>query len=112
VRSTSHKVRRLLYYPMDLLVTQELKQVTMKGQKTGGRKLGTPNCITSDLRALLNEMVNRYLANDLELLEPNKRAELLIRLLPFILPTKKDIFEHQQSDMPLIITLDRSEIDS
>lgn len=71
----------------------------------GGRQKGTCNALTKDLRQIIHALVEKHLANDLELLEPKKRAELLIRLLPFILPTKKDSFDYTQSNEPLVITL-------
>jgi hypothetical protein len=77
----------------------------------GGRQKGTPNAVTKDLRQIIHALVEKHLANDLELLEPTKRAELLIRLLPFILPTKKDSFDHTQSNEPLVITLQGFAID-
>jgi len=54
--------------------------------KHGGRKAGVPNRITSDLRQLLSEAVHEHLQRDLDALQPSKRAELLIRCLPYILP--------------------------
>lgn len=54
--------------------------------KHGGRSKGTPNRITSDLRQLLSETVYEYLRNDLHALQPAKRAELIVRMLPYILP--------------------------
>ncbi len=59
----------------------------MKGKKYGGRTKGTPNAFTSDLRHFLKCLVSRHLETDLMSLEPRKRAELLIRCLPYILPT-------------------------
>ena len=54
--------------------------------KHGGRKRGVPNRITSDLRQLLSEAVHEYLQRDLNALQPAKRAELMVRILPYILP--------------------------
>jgi hypothetical protein len=62
----------------------------MKRQKYGGRKQGTPNRITSDLRHLLAEMISKHLLNDLSSLNAAKRAELLIRCLPYVMPTAID----------------------
>jgi hypothetical protein len=54
--------------------------------KHGGRKAGVPNRITSDIRQLLSEAVHEYLQSDLNALQPSKRAELIVRMLPYILP--------------------------
>lgn len=58
----------------------------MKRFKTGGRKLGTPNLITSDLRALLFKLTANYIEDDLKRLDATKRAELIVKLLPYLLP--------------------------
>jgi hypothetical protein len=62
----------------------------MKRQKYGGRQRGTPNRITSDLRHLLTEMISEHLLNDLSSLNASKRAELLVRCLPYVMPTAID----------------------
>lgn len=75
----------------------------MRGKKYGGRTKGTPNAITSDLRHFLNQIVSEHLGSDLMSLEPRKRAELLIRCLPYILPT---YVEQPQTDIePLTLVL-------
>lgn len=60
-----------------------------KGIKTGGRQAGTPNKLTKEIRAILKD----FLYNELELLpdhlnglEPKERIEIIIKILPFILP--------------------------
>jgi hypothetical protein len=77
----------------------------------GGRQKGTPNALTKDLREIIHALVEKHLANDLELIEPTKRAELLIRLLPYIMPTKKDNNDLTTSNEPLVITLQGFAID-
>lgn len=61
----------------------------MQKTKTGGRQIGTPNKITSELRALLKELVFAELENlpdYLPSLESKERLELLIKLLPYVMP--------------------------
>ena len=61
----------------------------MKGIKTGGRVQGTPNAITSDLRAKINEIVDKQvdLINaDLEALEPKERLMIVEKFLSYCLP--------------------------
>ena len=60
-----------------------------KGFKTGGRELGTPNKTTSELRKVLKHMVDDELQNiqdNINELEPKERIELLIKLLPYVMP--------------------------
>jgi hypothetical protein len=78
----------------------------MKGKKYGGRVKGTPNAITSDLRTFLFEVVSNHLQNDLNALEPKKRAELLIRCLPYILPPAYEETETEPLE-PLTLVLTR-----
>ena len=61
----------------------------MKGKKTGGRKIGTPNRLTKELRAALKNILHQeieLLPEHLSKLEPKDRLELLVKLLPFTLP--------------------------
>ena len=61
----------------------------MKGQKTGGRVQGTPNTITSDLRAKINAIVEKQIdtiENDLQGLKPIERVQIVEKLLSFCLP--------------------------
>ena len=60
-----------------------------KGIKTGGRDQGTPNRLTREMRAILKRIVSRELElipASLEKLEPEKRTEIVIKLLPYVLP--------------------------
>ena len=60
-----------------------------KGFKTGRRELGTPNKTTSELRRVLKHMVDDELQNiqdNINELEPKERIELLIKLLPYVMP--------------------------
>ncbi len=77
-----------------------------KRQKYGGRLKGTPNVITSDLRRFLKQAVTDYLFSDLETIEPTKRAELLIRCLPYVMPPHPS-FEPDEIPEPLTLVLTR-----
>ena len=64
-------------------------------KKTGGRKKGRENMITQEIRLLLKGIVADEVSNLSKLfpeLEPKQRVELLIKLLPYILP-KLDIIQ-------------------
>jgi len=59
------------------------------GSKYGGRKKGTPNRLTKELRAILKEALHKELetiGDQLEQLEPKERLEVLIKLMPFVFP--------------------------
>jgi hypothetical protein len=71
-----------------------------KGIKTGGRQAGTPNKLTKEIRAILKD----FLYNELELLpdhinglEAKERLEIIIKLLPFILP-KVNPVSHKENE--------------
>ena len=59
------------------------------GIKHGGRQKGTPNIMTKELRSILKDILYQELEEVQErfkLLEPKERIELLIKLMPYILP--------------------------
>lgn len=59
------------------------------GVKYGGRQKGTPNRMTKELRSVLNDVLYQELEQiqtHLDTLKPKERVELLIKLMPFVLP--------------------------
>ena len=59
------------------------------GKKYGGRQKGTPNKLTKELRTLLKDIMYdelEGLQEYLGTLNPKDRVELLIKLMPYILP--------------------------
>lgn len=59
------------------------------GKKYGGRKKGTPNKLTKELRSLLKNIVYNELENiekSLDELEPKQRIELVINMMPYVFP--------------------------
>ena len=59
------------------------------GNKYGGRKKGTPNKLTKELRSVLKEVIYNELDNieeRLEQLEPKQRLELVIKLMHCVFP--------------------------
>lgn len=62
------------------------------GTKTGGRKVGTPNKVTNELREkftlLLEDNIDK-LQSDLDLLEPKDRLKTLLEISKFVIPTLK-----------------------
>ena len=60
-----------------------------KTNNPNGRPKGTPNKITSTVRAWLLEVINGnrdQFLQDLQALEPADRVEVLLKLLPYVLP--------------------------
>jgi hypothetical protein len=59
------------------------------GKKYGGRQKGTPNRMTKELRSVLKDILYQELEQiqeHLETLNSKERVELLIKLMPYILP--------------------------
>ena len=64
------------------------------GNKYGGRQKGTPNRITKELRSLLKDIMYDEigaLQECLDALNPKERVELVIKLMPYILPKVNSI---------------------
>jgi len=64
------------------------------GNKYGGRTKGTPNRLTKEMRTILKNILFKELENIEELMESldsKQRIELVIKLLPFILPKVETI---------------------
>lgn len=79
------------------------------GKKTGGRTKGTPNKLTKELRSFLKELVQKELNAAPALiknLEGKDRLDVLIKLLPFVLPKKLDrkVAKDQEGKEPQNVT--------
>ena len=62
---------------------------TVAAIKYGGRKKGTPNRLTKEVRAVLKEVVFDEMSQihlHFEKLDPKYRIELLIKLMPYVCP--------------------------
>lgn len=60
-----------------------------KGLKTGGRQRGTSNKLTGTVKEMITQFVEteiRHLPQLLKQLEPKEKADLIIKLLPYIVP--------------------------
>lgn len=66
--------------------------------KRGGRKAGTPNKVTAEIREVLQNVLLESLEADVRSLTPVERLKLLRHIVPT--PTDKEINEYQQ---PIII---------
>jgi hypothetical protein len=61
--------------------------------KTGGRRKGTPNKATADLRVWVAELIDSNLEQieaDLKTLEPKERCLFIEKLLPYVIPKKRE----------------------
>ena len=70
------------------------------GVKTGGRQRGTPNKVTADLRKVLKQIIAaelEALPSTLAQLPGKDRVELVLKLMPFVLP-KIESIEGQYDD--------------
>ena len=64
------------------------------GVKTGGRKVGTPNKVSAEMRQLLKQIISdelEALPATLEQLPGKDRLEAVLKLMPFVLPKVESI---------------------
>jgi hypothetical protein len=79
-----------------------------KGKKTGGRQKGTPNRLTSDIKAMLAKVVGDYTADkqfsdDWKALEPKDRLALTEKFMQYIVPKMQAVAVSGDEDKPLTI---------
>ena len=79
-----------------------------KGVKYGGRKLGTGNKISAELKEVLNEYCMnefQFLNANIERLTLHERIILFTKVLPFVLPKNgvPDANMNEVVDAPIII---------
>tara|TARA_Y100000768_G_C23961317_1_gene675531 strand:- start:1529 stop:1771 length:243 start_codon:yes stop_codon:yes gene_type:complete len=70
------------------------------GKKYGGRQKGTPNKLTKEIRTVLKDLIYKELdeiQEHLNSLEPKQRIELVIKLIPYVLP-KVDSISHSANE--------------
>jgi DNA topoisomerase VI subunit B len=66
----------------------------MPKTKTGGRQIGTPNKVTTDLRSLLKEIVSEeldHLQSHIQEMPDEQRTQILLKLLPYVTPKTQAI---------------------
>ncbi|MHA1482482.1 MAG: hypothetical protein ACTSQA_03475 [Candidatus Heimdallarchaeaceae archaeon] len=71
------------------------------GKKYGGRKKGTPNKLTKELRDLLKDIVYHELENieeRLDELDEKERLDMIIKLMPYVFPKLSS--QNADSDEP------------
>jgi len=74
-------------------------------KKMGGRAKGIPNRTTSDFRVILGDFIYKQAESLPEVFSsiksPEKRLELIIKLLPFVVPKVQDFSLENLSDNKL-----------
>lgn len=68
----------------------------MKGKKTGGRKKGTPNTVTSFSKSIIQGIIDRYTSSDkftedFGKLDAKDRIDVIIKLTGFVLPKPQSV---------------------
>ncbi len=75
--------------------------------KTSGRKKGTPNKLTKQIRSIFEELLNNNIAkiqSDLDEMKPVERMNAIFKLAEFVLPKLTSISgELKTSPMKIII---------
>jgi hypothetical protein len=87
-----------------------------KGLKAGGRKVGTPNRTTKQIRTTIADIIAGEidrLKETLDSLEPQQRLYYLVKLLPFVVPKPISLIRSdlepggpEEGQQPIRITMD------
>ena len=83
-----------------------------KRTKTGGRKKGTPNRVTSELRDRVNYLIEdnfEKVIQDIESLEPKDRIDVFIKLLDYAIPKLQRVDNFsvtQKINTPIQVNID------
>jgi hypothetical protein len=81
--------------------------IESKRVKTGGRKKGSKNIVTNEIRQKLKDLVFNEI-NEIESyinqLQPKERIESLIKIIPYVLPKVADIQYYDTDDLNPEIT--------
>lgn len=78
-------------------------------KKSGGRQLGTPNKTTKELRQTIKAIIESQfenIINDIELLKPYQRLDIITKLLPYaipkLLPNENDKIENEKIEVVFV----------
>lgn len=80
-------------------------------KKTGGRKKGTQNKTTKELKEAINHLVSNNidtLQSDLDSLEPKERILMIERFLKYCIP--KVEFEDNNQTQTIVLKLDEDDL--
>ena len=67
-----------------------------KGIKTGGRTAGTPNKLSSEIKGILKDLIYdefEKLPQYLNTLETKDRVEVILKLIPYVLPKFNNVHD-------------------
>ena len=79
-------------------------------KKKGGRSKGTQNIITSEIKEMINTIITseiQVIPDLLKDMQPEKRVELTIKLLSYVLPKpdKNIKIENKQTEQPIFLNV-------
>ena len=63
------------------------------GKKTGGRKAGTPNKATADIKNRIAQLIDEQfetISSDLDEMDPKDRVSAYLKLLEYVLPKQRE----------------------
>lgn len=84
----------------------------VKRKKYGGRKKGTPNKDTKELRERINDLIDNNFDSiqaDLDQLEPKERLDFLIKLFEYGLPKLQRVENEMFFKQSIPVNLDKYE---
>ena len=83
------------------------------GKKYGGRELGTPNKLTKELKQAINNVIYQemeLITDHLNKIEPKERLDLLVKLLPYVIPkATQELCENENIEFLKTIILNENE---
>lgn len=78
-----------------------------EGERKVGRRKGVPNKVTAELRDKLSQIfTGNFTQALLDEMPPDRRAELLLKLLPYIIPKYADLQQPQPQENEVKIIID------
>lgn len=84
----------------------------VKRQKYGGRKKGTPNKDTKELRERISDLIDNNFDSiqaDLDQLEPKEKLDFLIKLFEYALPKLQRVENEMFIEQSIPVNLDEYE---
>ena len=86
-----------------------------KNAKYGGRKIGTPNKVSQELKEVLSEYSLsefQFLIENIESLSLANRVLLFTKILPYVLPKQLEVEAHQkETSVPIILFSNGSKLE-
>ena len=82
------------------------------GYKTGGRQAGTPNKLTSEIKEILGQFLQKEIdsiPDYFKEIEPKEKLEIITKLLPFVVPRQRAFDEGSNNKLlraPQIVLTD------